>query len=76
LKYFLGIEVEQYEKRIFICEQNYATNILKMFKMNKCKPTDTPIATSTKISKQEEGTQIYYTMYKRLVGSLMYLTPT
>jgi hypothetical protein len=35
MKYFLGIEVEQFEKEIFICQRKYATNILKRFKMNK-----------------------------------------
>jgi hypothetical protein len=54
MKYFLGIEVEHSKKGIFICEQKYATNILKRFKMNKCKLTDTPIATGTKLNKQEE----------------------
>jgi hypothetical protein len=44
--------------------------------MNKCKPPDTPIATCTKLSKQDEGTSIDYTLYKRLVGNLMYLTTT
>jgi hypothetical protein len=44
--------------------------------MNKCKPTDTSIAIGTKLSKQDEGIEIDYTLYKRLVGSLMYLTTT
>ena len=44
--------------------------------MNKCKPTDTPIATCTKLSKQDEGTTIDYTLYKSLVGNLLYLTAT
>jgi len=76
MKYFLGIEVEQYEKGNCICQQKYATDILERFKMNKCKPTYASIATGTKLSKQDEGTSIYYTLYKRLVGSLMYLTST
>ena len=42
--------------------------------MKKCKPTDTPIATGTKLSKKDEGTSIDYTLYKRLVGILMSLT--
>jgi hypothetical protein len=38
MKYFLGIKVEQSAKEMFICQQKYATDILKRFKMNKCKP--------------------------------------
>jgi hypothetical protein len=66
MKWFLGIEVEKPEKEIFICQQKYATDILKRFKMNKRKPIDTPIAIGTKLSKQGEGTKIDYTLYKKL----------
>jgi hypothetical protein len=76
MKFFPGIEVEQSQKGIFICQQKYATYILKRFKMNKYKQTYTPIAKGTKITKQDEGTTIDYTLYKMLVGSLMYLTTT
>ena len=76
MNYFLGTEVEKYEKGFFICQQKYTIDILKRFKMNKCKPTDTPIAIGTKLSKQDEGTSMHYTLYKRLVRSLMYLTTT
>jgi len=55
MKYFLGIEVEQSEKRNFYFS---------------------PIATGTKLSNQNEGTSIHYTLYKRIVGYLMYLTAT
>jgi len=39
MKYFLGIEVGQSPHGIFFCQQKYATDILKRFKMDKCKPT-------------------------------------
>jgi len=44
--------------------------------MDKCKPTKTLIALGTKLSKQDEGPIVNSTLYKRLVGSLMYLTTT
>lgn len=70
MKYLMGIEVEQFAHGIFVCQQKYATNILKRFRMDKCKPVETPIALGTKLSKQDEGSTIDSTLYKRLVGSL------
>ena len=76
MKYYMGIEVDQFEKGIFICEQKYAIDILKRFKMNKCNPTNTPIEIGTKLINKDEGTSIDYTLYKRFAGSLMYLATT
>ena len=44
MKYFLGIEVEQSTQGIFACQERYATNIMKRFKMEKWKPIETSIA--------------------------------
>jgi hypothetical protein len=44
IKYFLGIDVEQYFHGILVCHQNFATNILKRFRMEKFKLTTTPIS--------------------------------
>ena len=74
MKYFLGIEVIQSEDGIFICSSKYANDVLKIFRMLNCKLVVTPIATGTKLSKEDDGSKVDPTMYKRLVGSLMYLT--
>ena len=42
--------------------------------MQNCKPAVTPMETGTKLSKYDEGSYIDPTLYKRLFGSLMYLT--
>ena len=76
MKYFLGIEVIQSEGGIFICHSKYANDVLKRFIMLNCKPVVTPIETGTKLSKEDDGSKIDPRMYKRLVGSLMYLTAT
>ena len=44
--------------------------------MSNCKVDPTPVKTSLKLSKDDEGSTIDSMMYKRLVGSLMYLTTT
>ncbi|GJZ50504.1 retrovirus-related pol polyprotein from transposon TNT 1-94 [Tanacetum coccineum] len=48
MSYYLGIEVKQRDKGIFICQERYANEILKMFGMDKCNPIGTPIENKTK----------------------------
>ena len=76
LKYFFGIEVEQFEKWIFICQNNYARYLLKIFRMDNCKPVPTPVATGTKLNKDVERSDVNPTLFKRLVSILMYLIAT
>jgi hypothetical protein len=76
MKYFLGIEVDQSDDEIFICQTNYANEVLKRFRMLNCKPTATPMATGIKLRRYDEGSYVDPTMYKRMVGILMYLTTT
>ena len=76
MKYFLGIEVTQSEDGIFINQSKYANHVLKRFRMMNCKPIVTPIAIGTKLSKDDDGSKVDPMLYKRLVGSLMYLTIT
>ncbi|KAH9782617.1 hypothetical protein KPL71_008982 [Citrus sinensis] len=76
MTYYLGIEVKQKEECIFISQESYAKEILKKFKMNNCKPISTPVECGVKLSKHDEGENIYPTFFKSLVGSLRYLTCT
>jgi hypothetical protein len=76
MKYFLGLEIEQLKEGIFVCQQRYAHNVLTRFKMSNCKPAVTPIVPGTKLSKDDPSPTVNSTLYKQLVGSLMYLTST
>ena len=44
--------------------------------MDKCKSVDTPIEVGTKLSKDDVGTAINSTLYKKFSSSIMYLTAT
>jgi hypothetical protein len=76
MKYFLGIEVDQSTKGIFVCHQKNAADIIKRFCMEECNPVETPIPIGTKLSKKDEGPIVDPTLYKILVGSLLYFTAT
>ena len=76
MKFFLGIEVQQSESGIFISQSKYASTILKRFNMSNCKAAPTPIMTGLKLSKDDDGSTVDPTLFKRLVGNLMYVTMT
>lgn len=76
MKYFLGLEIEQLKEGIFVCQQRYGHSVLTRFKMSNCKPAVTPIVPGTKLSKYDPSPTVNSTLYKQLVGSLMYLTST
>ncbi|KAL5794737.1 hypothetical protein ACOSP7_003331 [Xanthoceras sorbifolium] len=76
MAYYLGIEVKQKEEGIFISQENYAKEILKKFKMDDCKPINTPVEYEIKLSKHDKGESIDPTFLKSLVGSLRNLTCT
>ena len=52
MKYFLGLEVNQTDKGIFICQHKYATDILQRFRMDKCKPVETPISSWHQVNQE------------------------
>ena len=43
LHHFLGIEISQEERGVFICQTKYAKDLLEKFKMNECNPVQTPL---------------------------------
>ena len=76
MKFFLGIEVQQSERGIFISQSKYASEVLKIFNMSNCKTAPTPVITGLKFSKDDEGSTVDPMLFKRIVGNLMYLTAT
>ncbi|XP_043721091.1 uncharacterized mitochondrial protein AtMg00810-like [Telopea speciosissima] len=74
LSFFLGLQVKQMKNGIFISQAKYIKEMLKKFNMEDCKPVSTPIMTSCKLSKDDDSPAVDHTMYKSMIGSLLYLT--
>ncbi|CAL8169320.1 unnamed protein product [Prunus armeniaca] len=76
MKYFLGIQVQQSEKGVFMYQEKYAENLLKRFNMLNCKPMDTPMEINLKLSSNDGAPRADASMYRSIVGSLIYLSNT
>jgi len=76
LHYSLGIEVIQSPKRIWLLQRQYALNKLSEYGMTDCKPISILLEQNVKLSANEGDLVENTTMYKRIVGSLIYMTIT
>nr|GEZ97056.1 retrovirus-related Pol polyprotein from transposon TNT 1-94 [Tanacetum cinerariifolium] len=73
LKFFLGIQIHQSPRGIFINQAKYAQEILKKHGMTSCDSVGTPMATKH-LDSDLSGTPIDQTKYHSMVRALMYLT--
>ncbi|XP_031099802.1 uncharacterized protein LOC116004000 [Ipomoea triloba] len=74
LSYFLGLQVKKSENGIFVSQSKYARNLVKRFRMNESKVVRTPVPTTERISKDSEGKKVEQTLYRSMIGGLLYLT--
>jgi len=74
LTHFLGLQVKQMEDTIFISHSKYAKNIVKKFGMDNGGHKRTSSTTHLKLKKDENGVDIDQSMYRSMIGSLLYLT--
>ncbi|GJY21842.1 retrovirus-related pol polyprotein from transposon TNT 1-94 [Tanacetum coccineum] len=73
LKFFLGIQIHQSPRGIFINQAKYAQEILIKPGMTSCDSIGTPMATKH-LDADLSGTPINQMKYCSMVGALMYLT--
>ncbi|GJR69759.1 retrovirus-related pol polyprotein from transposon TNT 1-94 [Tanacetum coccineum] len=74
MKFFLGLQIHQSPRDIFIKQAKYTLEILKKHGMEKCDTVGTPMATKPKLDADLSGKLIDQTDYHSKIGSLMYLT--
>ncbi|KAL0308644.1 UNVERIFIED_CONTAM: Retrovirus-related Pol polyprotein from transposon TNT 1-94 [Sesamum radiatum] len=76
MHFFLGIEINQEKEGNIICQRKYTETLLKKFKMESCKTVTTPLVTGEKYQKEDGSQKVDGSMYRSLIGSLLYLTAT
>ncbi|KAL4297359.1 hypothetical protein GQ457_12G032320 [Hibiscus cannabinus] len=74
LSFFLGLQIKQRKNDIFINQAKYMKEKLKKFGLENVKPQESPMSSSIKLDKDEEGKCVDSKLYRSMIGSLLYLT--
>ncbi|KAK1415001.1 hypothetical protein QVD17_30770 [Tagetes erecta] len=74
INFFLGLQVKQSADGIFINQSKFVEKLLKKFKMQDCQTIRTPFDANCKIQPDPKGKSVDQTLYRSMIGSLMYLT--
>ncbi|GJV81411.1 retrovirus-related pol polyprotein from transposon TNT 1-94 [Tanacetum coccineum] len=74
ISFFLGLQISQNPRGIFINQSKYSNEILKKFDLHKSDPVDTPMVKRTKLNEDLSEIPVDQTQYRSMIGSLMYLT--
>ncbi|GJR42862.1 retrovirus-related pol polyprotein from transposon TNT 1-94 [Tanacetum coccineum] len=74
LSFFLGLQISQSPRGIFLNQSIYALKIIKKYGMETSEPVDTPMVDKSKLDGYPQGKAVDPTRYRGMIGSLMYLT--
>ncbi|GKE53073.1 retrovirus-related pol polyprotein from transposon TNT 1-94 [Tanacetum coccineum] len=74
MTFFLGLQVNQSPRGIFINQSNYVLEILKKYGMESCDLVGTPMEIKDKLDLDQNGSPVDATKYHSMIGALMYLT--
>ncbi|GKB69432.1 retrovirus-related pol polyprotein from transposon TNT 1-94 [Tanacetum coccineum] len=74
ISFFLGLQISQSSRGIFINQSKYALESLKKYGMESSDPMDTPIVEKSKLDEDTQGKAVDPTHYRGMIGTLMYHT--
>ncbi|XP_028080428.1 uncharacterized protein LOC114282007 [Camellia sinensis] len=76
LSYFIGLEISQDSSGYFFTQAKYASDLLARTSLTDYKTVTTPIDPQTRFTPLDGPLLLDATLYRQLVGSLVYLTVT
>nr|GEU34497.1 hypothetical protein [Tanacetum cinerariifolium] len=74
ISFFLGLQISQSLRGIFINQSKYALESLKKYGFKSCDPVDTPMVEKSKLDEDKEWKAIDPSHYRGMIGTLLYLT--
>ena len=74
LTHFLGLQIRQQDSGIFISQSKYAKNLVKKFGLEYASSIRTPMSLNVKLTVDFLGKSVDPSLYRSMIGSLLYLT--
>ena len=74
LSHFLGLQIRQQELGIFISQSKYAKNLVKKFGLEFASLVRTLMSPNVKLTIDLLGKSVNLSLYKSIIGKLLYLT--
>ncbi|GJU73421.1 retrovirus-related pol polyprotein from transposon TNT 1-94 [Tanacetum coccineum] len=74
MSFFLGLQISQSPRGIFLNQSKYSFEIIKKFGLLTSNSVDTPMVEKNKLDEDLHRTPVVATLYHGMIGFLMYLT--
>ncbi|GJU89747.1 retrovirus-related pol polyprotein from transposon TNT 1-94, partial [Tanacetum coccineum] len=74
ISFFLGLQISQSPRGIFINQSKYALESLKKYSFESCDLVDTPMVEKSKLDEGKEGKAVDPSHYRGMISTLLYLT--
>ncbi|GKB91089.1 uncharacterized mitochondrial protein-like protein [Tanacetum coccineum] len=74
LSYFLGLQIKQDDKGIYICQEKYTMDLLKKYKISDSASVKAPMVPPNNLRPDLASKPMNEILYIGMIGSLMYLT--
>ncbi|GJU64574.1 retrovirus-related pol polyprotein from transposon TNT 1-94 [Tanacetum coccineum] len=74
ISFFLGLQIFQNPRGIFINQSKYALESLKKYGFDSCDPVDTLMVEKSKLDEDKEGKAVDLSHYHGMIVTLLYLT--
>ena len=74
LTHFLGLQIRQQDSGVFLSQSKYAKNLVKKFGLKFASSVRTPMSPNVKLTIDLLGKSIDPSLYRSIIGSLLYLT--